>query len=261
MSALTTACSAGSWRCGQCARQIPPKMIQPVRKSAVGNPDTRGPLGQAQGYTVISDAAIATRHTHLFRSRGPSAIPRFIIAIIINAVDGMAAAWPPTHIRSKCHERFIPPLADLNASPAIVPIVHDLRIPAALLHGPPYPIPVVLAHSMDRQCFRPKFVGEAPATAGSAAAQYRALDDSLPPALAATEPHRPSFPRRPDAIKRPRQNREPTKGSAAEIDKCWHHHTSASLRSAASLARDARRGWPPGSRHAHPNTKGALVHA
>ena len=61
-------------------------------------------LNVAYWFTVVLPSSIK----HLFGSRGPAAIPRLIVAIIIDAVNGMSIGWSWPHVGKKFREGIAP---------------------------------------------------------------------------------------------------------------------------------------------------------
>ncbi len=73
---------------------------------------------------------------HLLRACRPSAIARLVIAVVVDAFNGMAKwAWP--HVIEKCRERIEPSGIDSYASTAVVLEVSSVRIKTARFHGLP----------------------------------------------------------------------------------------------------------------------------
>src|SRR5689334_10203953 len=71
----------------------------------------------------------------LFAGRGPSAITRFIVPVVIDAVE-RAPARRVAHVGIEVREA-IPSLAHGNAAPSIMWIVPSIGVGAALFHARP----------------------------------------------------------------------------------------------------------------------------
>jgi hypothetical protein len=72
----------------------------------------------------------------LFRS-GPSAVLRFVVAVVVDTIYGMFAGGFRPHIGIKRREIIQPALADRNASPSVEMEFRIARIEASALHLSP----------------------------------------------------------------------------------------------------------------------------
>lgn len=73
----------------------------------------------------------------LLQGCGPAAIPRLVIAVIVDAVDAVMRRWARPHIFNKSSEG-VPALAESYSSATPVSKARRLRIIATLLHRAPY---------------------------------------------------------------------------------------------------------------------------
>jgi hypothetical protein len=74
---------------------------------------------------------------HLLAARCPAAVPRFVVAIIVDTVQRMNFGWALSHIDQEIRKRVPPTLADNNSASAIT-MVHRLAgIPAPAIHIEP----------------------------------------------------------------------------------------------------------------------------
>ena len=69
--------------------------------------------------------------------RGPRAIGRLVVAIVIFAIDLGAWEWFLAHVREKILETIEPALADLDTSTAVTRVRPMIRIATARAHVAP----------------------------------------------------------------------------------------------------------------------------
>lgn len=77
--------------------------------------DMSFPFSDGATFAVHNQHMILPSVVGLFARRGPSAIVRLVIAVVVDAIDGVAR-WAQSHIRVEISERIAPPIADRNAS-------------------------------------------------------------------------------------------------------------------------------------------------
>ena len=79
------------------------------------------PFFERFGYIVVSNSARSAGISRLFLARCPTAITRFVIAVIVNAVNGQS--WRRlSHILKEVLKAVKPSIANLNAAPAVMRI-------------------------------------------------------------------------------------------------------------------------------------------
>lgn len=86
----------------------------------------------------------------LLFSRGPAAISRFIVAIVVNALKS-ESFWAVSHIVKKSGEVIAPAVADFNSASAVIAESMIGRSVASAYHSCPYPIngsPTVSVHNL-----------------------------------------------------------------------------------------------------------------
>lgn len=101
----------------------------------------------------MSDEPIAAGVTSLLFLGRPTAIARSVVAIAVNAVNGMlrGGAWP--HVLVEGHDRTKPPVADFDASAAVKFPLNVFWVRAAVNHKPPNAV----LSGMSQAVFYPHF--------------------------------------------------------------------------------------------------------
>lgn len=89
------------------------------------------PLDLRFGDTVKHQQLIGSRISRLLFRGCPSTITRLVVALAINAVERVRAAWLAAHVGKETLERMQPSVADRDSAPAIVVVIARLRAQAA----------------------------------------------------------------------------------------------------------------------------------
>ena len=123
----------------------------------------------------------------LFLSRGPSAVPRRIRTVIVDAVNGHALRGLPHVLQERIKGQ--PPITNPNA-PAAVSVKGGISlIQAPSLESAPYVVGTSVPHAVRRvRAACDNFILQAPAGSGNAASQVRCSRDRNRPAFAQTFP-------------------------------------------------------------------------
>lgn len=170
---------------GPSAIQSRPKCAQLHASFLSPSSYTLRPARECQKH-VLTAVAI------LFLSRGPSAVIRAIIAIVVDAVQGLSL-WPISHIFVKGSERLSPSVAYANPSSSIVRVCSVVWIAAATDHLAPNAIFGRISHSMRCKSLACHISRQAPATFSISTAQVGGHYDNHVSALASTEPTSNAF--------------------------------------------------------------------
>ena len=114
---------------------------RPARGNAVPkckplNAKNTTPFGHVFSDAVKREWSIVAFVVRLLLLRRPSAIRGFVIAVSVNAVNGMKRRWPVPHVGKK-PSKIIPFLANGNTSSAVVFKGFALLIQASLAHARP----------------------------------------------------------------------------------------------------------------------------
>lgn len=95
------------------------------------------PLTNRHGSVVVRDVTTVGAVIALFSNGRPSAIVRRVIAVVVNAVDGMFRGWARSHVLIEGIKGIAPTLTNLNAPAAIARVSIYCRIVAAIQHRIP----------------------------------------------------------------------------------------------------------------------------
>lgn len=105
-------------------------------------------------FTLAQESTSHTQHPHgyswnihgchspasivgLLLARGPSAISRFVIAIIVDAINRVKRGWPFANISGKYLKTVIPSLADTDPSTTVSRIAFVIFALASIFHASP----------------------------------------------------------------------------------------------------------------------------
>ena len=84
---------------------------------------------------LLSPAAISA----LLLWGSPAAVAGLVVAVVVDAIDGMSRRRSLAHVRDEGGER-LPSLTDANAPAAVPLVVRSLRVLASVFHGRPHTI-------------------------------------------------------------------------------------------------------------------------
>lgn len=113
-----------------------PSLTKTVPYSININPKMFTKFRQATSDSTNRQDSIASRISGLFLSSGPSAITRFVISVVVNAIQGKPGRCF-SHVREKTSE-IIPSCTDRNSTSSITMKRIFLRIIAAFNHVSPH---------------------------------------------------------------------------------------------------------------------------
>ena len=95
----------------------PLEHVNAIGKSASFDADAFCPCPQRHGFTLESDRPVAPSIVGLLCQRGPAAVAGIIIAVVVDAIKGLAS-WAITHIRQEVLVGK-PPLTDRDSSSTV----------------------------------------------------------------------------------------------------------------------------------------------
>jgi hypothetical protein len=96
-----------------------PRTIQPTQQGMVFEAHDFGPLPNGASLALVVNKRVPPSISSLFFARGPTAIFRFIITIVVNAFQSVFGCWPFPHVLQKILKRMPPTPANANSSSAI----------------------------------------------------------------------------------------------------------------------------------------------
>jgi hypothetical protein len=112
-------------------------------------PSDLGQPGKGDHLAVAFNVQVARGIALLLAVRRPTAIPRFVVAVIINAIDAGPSARTLAHIKDEILEPR-PPIADGNAATPIPWVMRVLGVVATGAHVLPRLVLRRVAHSVLR---------------------------------------------------------------------------------------------------------------
>ncbi len=94
------------------------------------------PLRKALGLSIERQNAVTTTIARLFMRGRPAAVVRFVVTIIVDAVNAVLARWSRPHILIK-HLEGMPAVAHFNSSPTVTEILGTRSTVASPDHAMP----------------------------------------------------------------------------------------------------------------------------
>lgn len=130
-----------SYRSRKCFFDAPSK-LQTAVQIVSGRAEFRCPIGNAHSFAVVSKQSIRSLIAGLFRRGGPSTVTRFIVPIVVNALDRMRIGWPYSHVLNEIVESGFagPSLANIDAHSSVSCISGHARITASTVHLEPWTV-------------------------------------------------------------------------------------------------------------------------
>src|SRR6188474_1581748 len=92
----------------------------------------------------------------------PSAVPGLVVAVAVNAVEGVRRRWSRPHVGEEVDEQR-PSLAHLDSAPAVVSVGVESLVAAPRFHYAPDAVLGAARHSVSRQPFAATFANQAAA--------------------------------------------------------------------------------------------------
>lgn len=179
------------------------------------------PLNGGERFTKVSNLNIYSGVVKLLASCSPSTVAGFVIAVVVDAIQGIFRGRPVSYVGIEVL-KFLPPFANGDSSSAIEPIADVRRLQAARDHAAPNSVDVVAGFAVGSvpvtKDFPNHLMMEAPAGCGLP------LTERLPnyllfgSTIALTEPFRISF----WLNGRPAYHNKATKSFASEVYRLCH---------------------------------------
>ncbi len=212
------------------------------------------PFHQTHCPSVVRNQMICTLISGLLLWGGPAAVARFVITVVVNAVNGMfrRRLWP--HVSKEIDEGLQPAVAHYNIAPTIPVVAAITRVAASFTHSCPR-IPFRRPrHSVAGTC--------APSTLGASTTSKIGSDNwLLRSAFAAAEP----FDRPAIIVRMKLKNRPFPKCLASQVYKAGMSFgriaVSHDRTPFTGLVRTARRFLPSGCSHYTTGRMGDVAHA
>src|SRR3990167_1510710 len=102
--------------------------------------DTSGPFRHGKRESVMREPDSATSVVRLFLCRGPTAVTRFVVAVVVDAVNGMFGRWPWSNVSEERLERIQPALAHGNPTGAVIVVILAGWLQASITDAGPTPV-------------------------------------------------------------------------------------------------------------------------
>lgn len=125
------------WRLSESVMNRPMAFDKPILNEAGRYSSNFRPLGEIQSSPIVRQQAICSLVVCLFFSGGPSAVSRFVVPVIVDAVNGMTVRRH-SHVVNEELERCTPSFTDVDSAPTIEMEVFSFRIGATVSHAAPY---------------------------------------------------------------------------------------------------------------------------
>lgn len=135
----------------------------------------------------------------LFSGCRPAAVLAIVVAVGVNAIDGMARRWPAPHVRQESFVGRAPTGADSNSARAIVSLGDVLVVIAPRLHSAPDVVFIgdaraaTIAVSPSRYAGSSAFAAEAATTLRSPGIQRSRCDELQIAAITSARPEAGAF--------------------------------------------------------------------
>lgn len=169
---------------GVFGRPSTPKPFPDNMLADIGN---FGPLSNSFLFRATGDVAISSPVPALLFCRRPTAIPRLVVAVVIDTVDAVLAGWARPHVGDKiCN--VSPSLTDGDSTTTIVVIAFVEKVVAASKYFSPNKILVAIIQPMTPQKFRACFGASASATFCVPGGKIASLDNQNGTALTSATP-------------------------------------------------------------------------
>lgn len=127
--------SSSSYRCGQCSLNAPSKFLDSLFGRAVWNPEPFAPGRQALRATAEMNGDVPPVVSRLLLRRGPNAIARFVIAVVVLALDGHSERCL-AHVGEEVL-KVQPAVTNLDAASAVLMKTGAVLVVASGLHRSP----------------------------------------------------------------------------------------------------------------------------
>ena len=101
------------------------------------NPKARSPVSDAKGFATYRDMPSSGPIAGLSFNRGPMAVGRLIVTIVVNSVNRVKRGWLTPHVRQKGLEIVNPAVTNLDTAPAISRVFRIGGVEAAPLERSP----------------------------------------------------------------------------------------------------------------------------
>lgn len=174
------------WR-GQSALGGPAVSVDTSLDCSELDPNTLRPFGHAKRFPVVGQPSIVALISALLLLCGPPAVPRLVVPIIVDAVDGCLWRLRP-HVSTEGFKVVQPSVAHTNSATTIASIVGIRRVIASGFHSLPCGVFTTVGHAVGGISPSCRVCLQASARLGVSILEVAVLDDCRMPALACAIP-------------------------------------------------------------------------
>lgn len=121
----------------QCFGNTPTMLIKSSGNCVSLDAGPDRPVCYAQSFSVVGQVASFARVQYLLPLCCPSAVARFVIAVIVNTVNRVFRGWFRSHILVKGEKGIAPTVADGNAATSVITVPRIIDVCASLDHASP----------------------------------------------------------------------------------------------------------------------------
>ena len=206
---------------GDCAL-VRPSNLKPILEAFPVHSVVLGGVGQVHfSAERLNPSGTASLVHALLVACGPAAVVRFVVAVIVDAIQRVAWGWTLTHVSEE--RRVVhPPATHGDASASVVGVVAVFRVQASAFH--PIPDSSLLRHRSTLGVTVPEVPSrcdvwtETTATLCHSRAEVRPTNDGILPAIAAAQPRRLFLPTGGDDGPDSAESGQPAEPSTSEVD-------------------------------------------
>jgi hypothetical protein len=139
---FTVPCNVASTEPGRQQSSDGPTSIQPPLEQARRHSPQAFPFRDREAATSIREKSVfSSRVVSLLRPRGPTHVARFVVAVVVNAIQRIAGRWfwadLAHNVGQKVSIRVFPPVAHFDTAPAVILVTDACRCVASRFHGMP----------------------------------------------------------------------------------------------------------------------------
>ena len=132
-----------------------PASMYSLDKADIRQAGSFRPRGNTHGLAIMREQDVAAPIPALFFSRRPTTVARFVVPVVVDPVQLVRGGWSRSHVGDEVGERLGPPLADLDAAPAVPCVGPHRWVGTSLDHHAPQAMFRVVAFAMRPQPVSP----------------------------------------------------------------------------------------------------------
>lgn len=206
-----------------CYHGVLVKALDSTPQRAIFHRSESSELLQCHRASCCLNEDVSPAIVSLLSLRCPPAIPRFVVAIVVDAIERVRRRWPRSHISQESREVITPRFADRDPAPTVQGVFRIApRITAALGVAPAFVfrrMAAIAAGPVRQRTITGLFRSETPTTLCPSISQGFTLDRGQGTAIAATLPEhaRTRF----ESIWSTSQHDQTTKAPARHVDQAW----------------------------------------